>query len=175
MSNESESTKTATRARPRGRSAEKSDGEKKQIGIRLTDHHYRIALALALPDGEKVARVLERLLEAELREQQTEATKFVENLASSVSKRSDAATSIRSRSVTVPTSQSERVHQVSLRIPIEYFRVASILAAAAGSVPKVCEPLLDEALEAKQAEAVKAAQKLARQLKKHNTTVPGGG
>ncbi len=162
-------------ARPRGRSLKRNARPaRKQIGIRLQNHHYRIAQALALHDGRTLAKVLEPLLEEELLNRQKDAEKIAKELADLVGSTPAKTKTKNCDDEDQPGNKVDRDQPVSLRIDQRCFVIAKTLAVECGSVPKVCEPLLEQALERNQREATAAAQQLVRQLKQQRMKDPIG-
>jgi hypothetical protein len=139
-----------------------TSADRKQIGIRLSPKHHRIAKALALPDGLPVTKVLEPILEEALNGLTVEAERVAQALLDDLDTDDDGD---ETKSTTNEAQRSAGYRQISLRISLESFTVAQALAYTAGSVPKVCEPLLERELENRHREATKAAQELVRQLK----------
>jgi uncharacterized protein (DUF4415 family) len=143
----------------------KEPEERRQIGVRLSSHHHRIARALALPDGLSIAKVLEPMLEDRLERLDVKARTLAQQFLNEVVQQ-DVNPELEKQQKAPDNGPQPAKQQISIRISADNFRIAKALAFEAGSVPKACEPLIEEALEERQREAAEAAQDLLDQLQR---------
>lgn len=138
-----------------GRSRSETADAPVSVGLRIPGKLLKIARARYVNGGERPLALCQRLLEERLLELRPTADEYLRAWANGEALPSFVDYSLEGQKLD---------GKITLKLSAEAYKVARSFSLGEGSVPKVCEPILAAALEARTKEAIKIMEDTIKEL-----------